>query len=113
VKQERLTSERGHGYGSQAHEQGELSSNDALFAELDGQIIRGRRAAWRAEVVAILAEAHETWLQIGPAERPSMAIVLRLVGTRQSERVLEALRAWTDLPEELRPQRIDLLPLGA
>ena len=87
----------------------ELSSTDALFAMLDGQIIRGRYAAWRAEVVGILAEEDETWVQIAPAQRPALSLVMRLDREPQADRVLEALRAWTDLPEERRPGRIDLM----
>ena len=86
----------------------ELSPTDALFAKLDGQIIRGRRAAWRAEVVAIMAEHDETWVQIGPAQRPALSVVMRLDGEPQADRVLEALRAWTDLPDDRRPARIDV-----
>ena len=89
-------------------EQAELSVTDALFAKLDGQIIRGRKAAWRAEVVAILAEDDETWVQIGPARRPALSVVMRLDGEPQADRALAALRAWTDLPEERRPRRIDV-----
>ena len=86
----------------------ELSSTDALFAKLDGQIIQGRKAAWRAEVVAILAEHDETWVQIGPAERPAQAVVMRLDREPRADRVLEALRKWTDLPAERRPGRIEV-----
>lgn len=113
VNQHRLTFERGGGFELWTHQTAELSSNDALFAELDGQIIRGRQGTWRAEVLSILADAQETWLQIGPAERPALAIILRLVGHQQAARVLEALRAWSDLPEELRPGRIELFPTPA
>jgi len=113
VNHNRLVSVRTRGFELFTHETPELSSNDALFAELDGQIIRGRRAMWRAEVLSILADAQETWLQIGPADHPAMAIVLRLVGQQQASRVIDALRAWSDLPEELRPTRIDLVPLPA
>ena len=86
----------------------DLSANDALFAKLDGQIIRGRSAAWRAEVVAIHAEPQQTWIEISPAERPTKAVMVRLGADSQPERALEALRAWTDLPEERRPGRIDV-----
>jgi hypothetical protein len=85
-----------------------LSQTDALFAMLDGQIIRGRKAAWRAEVVAIHAEPEQTWIEIGPARRPTKAVMVRLGADRQADRALEALRAWTDLPEERRPGRIDV-----
>ena len=111
MNEHRPVSERAGGSQVWTHETARLSLNDTLFAELDGQIIRGRKASWRAEVLSILAEAHDTWLQIGPAQRPALAIVLRLVGNQKPERVLEALRAWTDLPEELRPGRIDLAPI--
>jgi len=113
VNQHRLISGRAGSFELWTHQTAELSSNDSLFAALDGQVIRGRKAMWRAEVLSILADAQETWLQIGPAEHPAMAIVLRLVGKQQASRVLDALRAWSDLPEELRPQRIDLVPAHA
>ena len=59
----RLHSEQFDRAGLCADQAAELSATDALFAKLDGQIIRGRKAAWRAEVVAILAEHDETWVQ--------------------------------------------------
>lgn len=86
-----------------------LSRNDSLFALLDGQLIQGRRGdAWRAEVVSILSESNLTWVQIGPERHPSMSVVLRMGEDPQAQQALEALRAWTDLPEERRPGRIDL-----
>lgn len=86
-----------------------LSRNDSLFAMLDGQLIQGRRGdAWRAEVVSILSDANLTWVQIGPERHPSMSVVLRMGQDQQADQALDALRAWTDLPEERRPGRIDL-----
>ena len=87
---------------------GDISSMDALFAMLDGQIIRGHKAEWRAEVVSILPEDGVTWVQIGPAEHPAMSVVLRLDAQQRADLALDALRAWTDLPEERRPSRIDV-----
>jgi hypothetical protein len=81
---------------------------DTLFAMLDGQMIRGRKAEWRAEVVSILPEDGVTWVQIGPAQHPAMSVVLRLDAQQPADLALEALRAWTDLPEERRPSRIDV-----
>jgi hypothetical protein len=83
---------------------------DTLFAMLDGQIIRGRKAEWRAEVVSILPDDGVTWVQIGPAQHPAMSVVLRLDAQKpaDADQALEALRAWTDLPEERRPSRIDV-----
>ncbi len=86
-----------------------LSRNDSLFAMLDGQIIQGQRGdAWCAEVVSILSESNLTWVQIGPARHPSMSVVLRMAQDQPADHALAALRAWTDLPEERRPGRIDL-----
>jgi hypothetical protein len=34
--------------------------------------------------------------------------MMRLEGDQQADRALEALRAWTDLPEERRPARIEV-----
>ena len=94
-----------------AHAPGGLSQTDWLFAMLDGQIIRGRhtREVWRAEVVSIVTERGATWVQIGPAKRPALTVVLRMDASQGADRALEALGAWTDLPEECRPTRIDLL----
>lgn len=86
-----------------------LSSPDALFAMLDGQIIRGRREAWRAEVVSILEEPDQTWVQIGPARRPARSLVMRLAAHPRADEALQALRRWTDLPRERRPAMIDLV----
>jgi len=108
VNQHRLVFERVGEADVWPQEAVELSSTDALFAMLDGQIIRGRKTAWRAEVVAILAEEGGTWVQIGPAQRPALSVVMRLDRDPQADLVLEALREWTDLPEERRPGRIDL-----
>ncbi|MGE3957893.1 MAG: hypothetical protein AB7H96_14335 [Vicinamibacterales bacterium] len=85
-----------------------LTRDDSLFAMLDGQVIEGRRGTWRAEVVSILSEPTQTWVQIGPAQRPAMSVLLRLGLGQRAEQALAALRAWTDLPEEHRPWRIDL-----
>jgi hypothetical protein len=87
----------------------ELSTTDALFAMLDGQIIRGRKGAWRAEVLTIFTEPDETWVEIGPARRPASSVMVRLGGDQQADRALEALREWTDLPEGRRPGRIDVV----
>jgi hypothetical protein len=86
-----------------------LSPGDSLFAMLDGQIIRGRTGAWRAEVVSILSQAEETWIQIGPAMHPAMAVVMRMRQDQNADVALDALRRWTDLPEEQRPHRIDVV----
>ena len=98
----------GNGYESAP---GGLSQTDWLFAMLDGQIIRGRhsREAWRAEVVSIVTERGATWVQIGPAQRPAQAVVLRMSPDQRADQALEALSAWTDLPEQCRPSRIDLV----
>lgn len=87
-----------------------LSHNDSLFAMLDGQIIQGRSGAWRVEVVSIFSESNQTWVQIGPAMRPSMSVVLRMGQDQRADQALDALRAWTDLPEERRPDRIEVAP---
>jgi hypothetical protein len=88
-----------------------LSKTDWLFAMLDGQIIRGphTRRAWRAEVVSIVTERGATWVQIGPAQQPARAVVLRMGSDQPADEAIEALGAWTDIPEECRPNRIDLL----
>jgi hypothetical protein len=77
---------------------------------LDGQIIRGRRGVcWRAEVVSILAEPDLTWVQIGPAQHPDESVVLRMRPDQPACEALDALRAWTDIPAERRPDRIDVV----
>jgi len=86
----------------------DLSATDLLFAMLDGQIIRGRNEAWRAEVVSILAKRGETWVQIGPAERPARSVLLRMTSERCADLAIEALRAWTDLPAASRPTLIEV-----
>jgi hypothetical protein len=86
----------------------ELSSSDSLFAMLDGQIIRGRQAAWRAEIVSIVIEGSETWVQVGRAGSPGSTIVLHMDRQRRAGEALEALRSWTDIPEDSRPGRIEL-----
>ena len=85
-----------------------LSARDALFASLDGQIIRGRSGAWRAEVVSIVAERDVTWVQIGPAEDPALSVVLRLNDGQRPDQALAALKNWSDLPEDRRPTRIEV-----
>lgn len=85
-----------------------LSARDALFASLDGQIIRGRAGAWRAEVVSIVAERDVTWVQIGPAEDPALSVVLRLNDGQRPDQALAALKSWSDLPEDRRPTRIEV-----
>ncbi len=86
-----------------------VSSHDALFARLDGQIIRGRCGAWRAEVVSIHEERDETWVQIGPSRKPAHSVVMRLAAHPRADEALQALRTWTDLPPERRPPMIDLV----
>ena len=85
-----------------------VTARDALFAMLDGQIVRGRTGAWRAEVVSIVAERDVTWVQIGPAQDPTASVVLRLRDGQHPEQVLAALRDWTDTPEERRPTWINV-----
>ena len=85
-----------------------VTARDALFAMLDGQIVRGRTGAWRAEVVSIVAERDVTWVQIGPAQDPTTSVVLRLHDGQRPEQVLAALRDWTDTPEERRPTWISV-----
>jgi hypothetical protein len=85
-----------------------LSPSDSLFAMLDGQIIRGRSDAWRAEVVSILEDSGQTWVQIATPQSPLMSVVLRMRHGQMAGDALDALRAWTDLPEERRPGRIEL-----
>lgn len=86
-----------------------VSSHDALFAMLDGQLIKGRRRSWRAEVVSILEERDQTWVQIGPARKPASSVVLRLTAHPRADEALQALRTWSDLPPERRPAVIDLV----
>jgi hypothetical protein len=88
----------------------ELTVNDSLFAMLDGQIIRGRSGAWRAEVMSILTEEGETWVQVGQAGCPSTSVVLRLRESDLADAAIAALSAWTDLPEDSRPGRIEVGP---
>ena len=87
---------------------GSVSTRDALFARLDGQIIRGRSGAWRTEVASIVAERDATWVQIGPAEDPSLSVVLRLNDGYQPDEALSALRIWLESPEDRRPTWIDV-----
>jgi hypothetical protein len=105
VNHQRLFLERTGG-SHRCEQSPELSATDALFAMLDGQVIRGRKGVWRAEVVSILEEADATWVQIGPARKPAKSVVLRMDRSPRADRALEALRAWTDLPEERRPARV-------
>ncbi len=86
-----------------------VSSHDALFAMLDGQVIRGCQGAWRAEVVSILEEQGQTWVQISPARKPGNSVVMRLTAQPRADEALQALRAWSDLPDERRPAVIDLV----
>ena len=88
---------------------GAVTPHDALFAMLDGQIIRGRRRVWRAEVVSILEDKDQTWVQIGPARRPAHSVVMRLAAHARADEALQALRLWTDLPPDRQPAMIDLV----
>lgn len=81
---------------------------DALFARLDGQLIRGRERAWRTEVVSIVAERDVTWVQIGPADDHSTSVVLRLHDNEHPELALAALREWSDLPDDRRTTWIEV-----
>lgn len=85
-----------------------VTARDALFAMLDGQIVRGRTSAWRAEVVSIVSERDVTWVQIGPSQDPTASVVLRLHEGQRPDQVLAALRDWTDIPEDRRPTWIDV-----
>ena len=88
---------------------GLVSSRDALFAMLDGQLVQGSRRTWRAEVISILEDGDQRWVQIGPARRPANSVVLRLAALVRADEAIEALRRWTDLPAERRPALIDLV----
>lgn len=96
------------GNGQRPADRAGLSRHDQLFAMLDGQEIRGRCGAWRAEVVGIYAGGADTWVQIGPARRPEAAVVLRLRAAARVDRALAALSRWSDLPVDRRPHRIDV-----
>lgn len=85
-----------------------LSPRDVLFASLDGQLIRGRDWEWRAEVVSIVDDSDMLWVQIGPAQDPTVSVVLRMDGGQPAERALAALRAWSDIPEDRRPTWMDV-----
>ena len=99
--------------GSHTNDTVELSPADALFAMLDGQVIRGRTgAAWRTEVASVVAEPDATWIQLGPAGRPGVAVTLRMAPGQRPTLALEALTAWLDLPPECRPTRVDLSVFG-
>ena len=86
----------------------ELTPNDSLFAMLDGQIIRGRAGAWRAEVVSIVTDGPDTWVQVGRAGNPGSTVMLHMDQRRRADDAIDALRSWTDIPEHSRPGRIDL-----
>jgi hypothetical protein len=83
-------------------------TRDALFARLDGQLIRGRERAWRTEVVSIVAERDVTWVQVVPADDPSTSVVLRLRDDKRPELALAALREWLDLPDDRRTTWIEV-----
>ena len=76
---------------------------------LDGQIIRGRDRAWRAEVVSIVTEGMDTWVQVCRAGSPANTIVLHMDLRGRVAEALDALRTWTDTPEDSRPGRIELV----
>lgn len=84
------------------------SARDALFARLDGQLIRGRERAWRTEVVSIVAERDVTWVQVGPADDHATSVVLRLHDHHHPELALAALREWSDLPDDRRTTWIEV-----
>jgi hypothetical protein len=109
VKNIRLTGEQNDWAQDGPSGQVELSPSDSLFAMLDGQIIRGRHAAWRAEVVSIVTEGRETWVQVGRAGHPGSTVVLHMDQRRRAGEAIDALRHWTDIPEDNRPGRIELL----
>lgn len=91
-----------------AAQQLDLSSTDSLFAMIDGQVISGRAGAWRAEVVSIVTDGPDTWVQVGRAGCPANTVVVHMAPDRGATDAIAALRKWTDMPEDARPGRIDL-----
>lgn len=91
----------------------ELSVVDQLFAMLDGHEISGWGGSWRTEVVGIHETDDATWVQIGPSQHPrwdnpARAVMMKLGEDARIERALDALREWSELPESLRPDRIEV-----
>ena len=86
---------------------GTVSDCDALFAMLDGQVIRTGGGTWRAEVVGIHDDGQETWVQICPACQPGSGVIVRLPSGGHGDLALRALRAWSAIPEEARPRIIE------
>ena len=84
-----------------------MSDSDALFAMLDGQVIRASDGTWRAEVVGIHDDGRETWVQICPACQPGSGVIVRLPSGGHGDLALRALRAWSAIPEEARPRIIE------
>lgn len=92
-----------------AAQQLDLSDTDSLFAMIDGQVINGRAGAWRAEVVSIVTDGPDTWVQIGRAGCPANTVVVHMAPDRGATDAIAALRKWSDMPEDARPGRIDLI----
>jgi hypothetical protein len=80
-----------------------LSTADLLFSRLDKQRIRGRAATWMTEILGVFVEGREAWVQVAAAGHPTTSIVVRMSLQSSVDRVIAALKAWSDFPLGSRP----------
>jgi hypothetical protein len=80
-----------------------LSTADLLFSRLDKQRIRGKAATWMTEILGVFVEGREAWVQVAAAGHPTSSIVVRMSLQSGVDRVIAALKAWSDFPLGSRP----------
>jgi hypothetical protein len=86
----------------------ELTAADRLFLGLDRQRVVGRAITWVVEILGIVVEGREAWVQVAPAGYPSRSVVVRVSSSLEgaAERALSALKAWSDDPVDHRRPRV-------
>ena len=85
-----------------------LSTTDLLFTRLDRQRVTGRAVTWMTEILGVFVEGTEAWVQIARAGHPATSVLVRVSPKDGVDRVIAALRAWTDFPLDNRPAVLDL-----
>lgn len=87
----------------------ELTAADYLFIRLDRQRVVGRAITWVIEILGIVVEGRDAWVQMAPAGHPSRSVVVRMSSLEgAADRALSALRTWSDTPfDHRRPRVVD------
>lgn len=89
-----------------------ITRADALFTQLDHQLLANGEERWITEVVGIHSTEQGIWIQIGFVDRPETTAVVHLSRHSTADHALAALGAWVKQPADKRSTIIQAMQVA-